>query len=354
VRLHNRLRQPRRAGVVWATSAGYAIVTIANPPTATKSLDQWLRTIEASASGSVEVVESDLSWVFLTERHAYKIKKPVDVGEARFRDPARRRAACLDELWLNRRLAGDIYLGVVPVTLEFNGELRLGGHGEPVEWAIKMRRLRAERGMLWLITHGELKPVHITMLAEVLADFYRRSPPQTVLLDDLCARLRARIEDRESITPPWPAEFGHALTSIRAAQSDFLEGARPMLNLRVCDGRVVDGHGDLRPEHTFLERRPVIIDCAEYSPLRRRTDALDDLSALTMECQRLGRDDVAETLTATYRAATKDGRVPQLEAFYRSLHASARAAASAAAEGSWGAECDAYLAQAHRDARAFA
>jgi aminoglycoside phosphotransferase family enzyme len=334
-------------------------VSIADLSAAAPDVEPWLRTIEASAAGPVEVAETDVSWVFVTERHAYKIKKPVDVGEARYRAPARRRAACLDEVWLNRRLAPDAYLGVVAVTLEPSGELRLGGKGEPVEWAIKMRRLRAERGMLRLIEHGELTTAHINLLAEALADFYRGSPPQTVVLDELCARLRSRIEDRWSIAPSWPADIGRELIPIRAAQSAFLDGARLMLNMRVCDGRVVDGHGDLRPEHVFFERRPVIIDCAEYSPARRKTDALDDLSALTMECQRLGRDDVAGAVTAAYRRATGDACLPQLEAFYRSLHACTRAAAAAAPGGDAAsapriAEFESYLAQAHRDVQAFA
>jgi aminoglycoside phosphotransferase family enzyme len=334
-------------------------VSIVDPSAAATDFDLWLRTIEASASGPVEVAETELSWVFFTERHAYKIKKPVDVGEARYRVPARRRAACLDELWLNRRLAADAYLGVAPLTLELNGELRLGGKGEAVEWAIKMRRLLATRGMLWLVAHDELTPTHIGMLAEVLADFYRSSPPQTVVLDELCARLRARIVDYSSIAPSLPADVDRFLAPIRAAQLAFLDGARMMLNMRVCDGRVVDGHGDLRLEHVFFERRPLIIDCAEYSSARRKTDALDDLSALTMECQRLGRDDVAAAVMAAYRRTTGDECFPKVEAFYRSLHACARVAASAApaddgARDSRIADFESYLAQAQRDAQALA
>jgi aminoglycoside phosphotransferase family enzyme len=74
-----------------------------------------------------------------------------------------------------------------------------------------------------------------------------------------------------------------------------------------------------------MERRPAIIDCVEYSASCRRSDALDDLSALTMECLRLGRDDIATALVEAYRRRTGDECFPHLEAFYRSLHATSRA-----------------------------
>ena len=96
-----------------------------------------------------------------------------------------------------------------------------------------------------------------------------------------------------------------------------------VLNLRIYDGRVVDGHGDLRPEHVFLEGQPAITDCVEYSAARRKADALDDLCALTMECGHLGRGDVAEAGPVRLPPPNRDECFEHLEAFYRSPHACA-------------------------------
>ncbi len=325
---------------------------------ASSDLQRWLSAVEASAGSPIEVVETPLSWVFLTNRHAYKVKKPVDLCGAHYHSSARRQLACIDELWLNRRLAEGIYLGVVPITRDSRGDLRLGGMGAAVEWAVKMRRLRSDRSLRWLIVHGELARSHVTALANLLAEFYRGSPPQTELLDDLYLRLRRRVDDERLLAAQLPAKLRQAARRIRSIQGDYLAGARMVLNLRVCDGRVVDGHGDLRPEHVFFERQPAIIDCVEYSPERRRCDALDDLSGLTMECQRLGRADVAEALADAYRRATGDECFPHLEAFYRSLHACerARSAVATAADSDGGpsgrsrlGEVQSYLDQAESD-----
>jgi aminoglycoside phosphotransferase family enzyme len=325
------------------------------------AIERWLPAFE-SVDAPIEIVETPLSWVLLTERHAYKVKKSIDVGDARFRSPDQRRQACTDEVWLNRRLARGIYLGVVPITRGAGGEVVLGGKGPAVEWAVKMRRLNPRRNMLNLLSEGALSDEYVQILADVLANFYFVSPPVTISLEELQARLQRRIDAGKLLEARQPASLRRELNDLRAAQTDFLHRTQIVLNLRVCDGRVIDGHGDLRLEHVFFERTPAIIDCVEYNVERRQCDALDDLAALTMECHRHGRDDVAAPVMIAYRARTDDDCFPHLEAFYRSLHATTRANELLAAD-----ECDAgasakprraevasYLEQACRDANVFA
>jgi aminoglycoside phosphotransferase family enzyme len=276
-------------------------------------------------------VETPFSWVVLTDRHAYKFKKPVDRGESRLRTAEQRRQASADEVWLNRRLAEGVYLGVVAINRDGSGDLRVGGAGTPIEWAVKMRRLPQSVNMRWLLQNEDLGSSRILALAERLAQFYQSSPPQSDRVSDFVARLRRRIDDDRLLSRQTPAKLRKQAVQARRAQHAYLEGAQMVLHLRVCDGRIVDGHGDLRPEHVFFERLPAIIGCVEYSAERRRRDALDDLSGLTLECRRVGRDDVAETLTTKFRACTGDDAYPHLEAFYRSLHACERAGAAVAA-----------------------
>jgi uncharacterized protein len=290
--------------------------------------EEWLSALRDGANRDeyANFIETHATWIILTRRHAYKIKKAIELSDVCWHALSRRRQACIDEVRLNTRMAPGVYLGVVPLARAASGELRLGGNGVPVEWAVKMRRLGEDRNLLSLIVHDRLKYHDVRALGNALATFYVAAPPETERLDVLCSRLRLRIENARE---PWwvcaPNPLRRAIDKVVAQQWDYLDGARSLLNSRVCDGRIVDGHGDLRPKHVFLERQPAIIDCVEYDADRRRRDALDDLSALTMECRKLDRTDLAEDLIETYRRKTGDDSCPHLEAFYRSLHACSRA-----------------------------
>jgi aminoglycoside phosphotransferase family enzyme len=280
---------------------------------------------------AAEVIETAYSWVFLTERHAYKVKKPLDLGEANLRTAAGRRKACLDEVWLNQRLAPGVYRGVVPISRDPRGGLALNGKGDVVEWAVKMRRLPEELNLARLLdAGGEILTGQISALAQVLAKFYRDRAPQTEVLDRLTARLQSRVlSSSMQLRRLLPDSYRRRARRLRDAQLEYLAGARAVLNLRVCDGRIVDGHGDLRPEHVFLERQPAVIDCLDTSAALRRIDVLDDLGLLTMECERRQREDIAAAVMAAYAQLSGDDGFPHLEAFYKSLHACERAAATA-------------------------
>jgi hypothetical protein len=98
-----------------------------------------------------------------------------------------------------------------------------------------------------------------------------------------------------------------------------------MLDRRVCDGRIVEGHGDLRPEHIYLVSPPVIIDCIEFNADYRRLDVADELAFLAMECEALGAKRVGERILNAYRRALDDDVPPELWAFYRCYRACVRA-----------------------------
>src|SRR5947209_7424507 len=94
-------------------------------------------------SGPVDVRQTHISVVFLAGEYAYKVKKPVDLGFLDFSTLARRRHFCEEEVRLNRRLAPAVYEAVVPIT-RGPGGLRVDGAGEPIEWAVRMKRLPEE------------------------------------------------------------------------------------------------------------------------------------------------------------------------------------------------------------------
>ena len=137
---------------------------------------RFLALPEAYSEGTacVEVRETHISLVFLSDRFAYKLKKRVQFDFLDFSTVELREQACLAELQLNRRLAPDVYLDVVPVTRTAEGRLQIGGSGEAIDWLVKMRRLDDADTLLTMIRQGSVSSSKISEIATLLADFYRR------------------------------------------------------------------------------------------------------------------------------------------------------------------------------------
>src|SRR5438477_7149798 len=121
---------------------------------------------------AVDVRQTHISAVFLAGDFVYKIKKPVKLAFLDFSTLERRRHFCEEEVRLNRRLAPQVYLGVVPIT-EQDGRLRAEGSGEPLDWAVKMVRLPDEASLLEHVHRGVVTPADMQRLARFVADFHR-------------------------------------------------------------------------------------------------------------------------------------------------------------------------------------
>lgn len=282
------------------------------------------------APRAVTAVQTHMSWVFLTDRTVYKLKKPVRYDYLDFSTIEARRQACENELRLNRRLAASVYQETVPLAVDRSGEFALGGTGAVVDWLVKMLRLPAAQ-MLDAVLQRRDRPVDdaIRAVAEQLARFYAsaaRVPttPAAYLLRlnrDICATLES-LSAPEFRLPPTRLE------QLTSAQHALIGRLRRTLASRARDGRIVDGHGDLRPEHVCL--KPLaIIDCIEFNPALRNLDPADDLAFLAMESERVGGHAVGRRIDAllfeAYRHATGDAPTLMLRAFYKSYRAAIRA-----------------------------
>lgn len=274
----------------------------------------------------VEVIETHFSWIFLTERHVYKLKKPVRYHGLDFTTLAARRHNCEQEVMLNRRLAPDVYLGAVALTVSARGELALAGPGPVVDWLVAMRRLPAERMLDAAIRAGTVSADEVRKFSLLLADFYRRAAP--MVLDPVAYRQRfanaVQANHVELIEPAYGLP-GDQIAALTRCQEHFLRDRGQFLARRARDGRIVDAHGDLRPEHICLTPDPVIIDCLEFDPELRRLDPVDELAYLALECERLGAAALGTDVLRHYRDATGDDCPGALVHFYKVFRACLRA-----------------------------
>jgi aminoglycoside phosphotransferase family enzyme len=275
-------------------------------------------------TAAVVCTETHMSWVFLTERHAYKLKKPVRYEYLDFSTPALRRFNCEEEIRLNRRLAPDVYLGVVPLTLAADGRLELGGAGPPVDWLVKMRRL-PKAGMLdSAIAARTLHADDIARIADLLTDFYASAPHIDIDAGAYCARFEGEIALNRAELPRYGLPPDEVEAPLRD-QAAFIRRQRDVLEQRTRERRIVEGHGDLRPEHVYVGPPATVIDCLEFNYALRLVDPVDEIGYLAMECERLGMPAVGERVLAAYETRTGDRPPPALLHFYMSLRACVRA-----------------------------
>ena len=266
-----------------------------------------------------------MSWVFLAGERVYKLKKPVRFPYLDFSTIERRERACRAELRLNRRLAPDVYLDVVPLVDTGRG-LSIGGAGTPVDWLVCMKRLD-ERFMLDnLIAERRVEVSQLDRLVDVLARFYRTATPvflsPAIHLADL---ERSLAYNRRVLLDPRFSIPGGLVRRIDRAQRRFLERRGGLIAARLRHRRIVDGHGDLRPEHIWLDERVRIIDCLEFNARLRVVDPFDEIAYLGLECERLGAPQVGDYLQRRMKHVLRDGPADELFAFYHCHRATLRA-----------------------------
>lgn len=292
-------------------------------------------------------METHFAWVFVTDRHVYKMKKAARRATMDYRTLASRERGCRNELELNRRLAPTVYLDVVPLSRERGGDLVLGPGERVVEWLVKMRRLPAARLLDRAMAAGAVSDADLDGVLRLLSAFYRGTLPAPMRprawLERLERLTRRSAEELQAPDLRLPAE---RIEPVLEAQLLYIAAAEPFLAPRAS--RLVDAHGDLRPEHVFLGPEPCVIDCLEYDPDLRRLDPAEEITNLALGCERLGRADVAARLLRGYRAAMDDPVPDSLFAFYTSQRAviAARLAAWHVRDPMYAAEWQSWIDQA--------
>lgn len=281
-------------------------------------------------TATVEQIETHISWVFLTDHFAYKLKKPVRFDFLDFSTVELRRRACENEVKLNRRFARGVYLGVIPIVITASGQLRLEQPGIPVDWVVKMRRLPAGNALDVLIREGRVPATAIERLAKTLSDFYNNVPPVTMTVEDYRRSIERRaIANRDELAARTHHLDESTIRRVHSAQLRVLRIAPEMLDERVRNGRILEGHGDLRPEHIYFNPSPLIIDCIEFKREFRTLDVVDELAFLAMECDFLEADGITKPIFDRYFAQSGDSPPQQLIDFYRIYRACVRAKVSA-------------------------
>lgn len=292
---------------------------------------QFLRTAGAYGASAkrIETVETHMSWVFIADDTVYKLKKPVRYSFLDFSTVAAREKFCRAEVQLNGRLAPGVYLGVVPLWRFGKGRFALGdapASGTIVDWLVKMRRLPRERMLDQLLALNLVETAQIDFVGDLLIRFYRTTQACRIGSGAYAERfVEQQLVNRQILMDPAfeldRVQTGRTLERLDSA----LQLHRALLQARAEDGRVVDGHGDFRPEHVCLLDPPVIIDCLEFNDELRCVDPFDELAYFGLECKIAGAPWIGPRMAERYAAAASDRPPAKLVALYSACRALLRA-----------------------------
>ncbi|MBN8678859.1 MAG: hypothetical protein J0M29_11590 [Chitinophagales bacterium] len=249
----------------------------------------------------VSLLETHISWVVLTDQFAFKLKKPTRFDFLDFSTLAQRKYFCEEEFHLNRRLAPQMYIGVLPVT-----EKGIGAEeGDVLDYAVQMHRMDNQFEMDKMLLDGRVTEQHMAALATLLATFHQRHrlsakhvyEPDSDIHD--FADLFGFKDDLFALMCP---DASSLLTSWEKAVPAFIQAQIPHQAHRLANGFWVDGHGDLHSRNIFLppDKAPVVFDCIEFNPHLRQIDVLNELAFLCMDLEFYGREDLAEVFLAFY------------------------------------------------------
>ncbi|QWV98988.1 AAA family ATPase [Geomonas nitrogeniifigens] len=286
--------------------------------------------LEAAAypepTAAVRLVETHVSFIFITDHFVYKVKKAVDYGFLDFTTLDRRRFYCGEEVRLNRRLCPEVYLGVVELRETAEGAGFNGG-GKVVDYAVKMKRLPQERMLDHLLGEGAVCAADMVRIAQAVASFHagaERSPQI-----DACASPGAIGENWEQNFRQSAPFVGSTLPAgelagIRQWVDAFLSGNKTLFHTRIAGGFIRDCDGDLHSGNICLTDPVCIFDCIEFNEKFRHIDTAADLAFLLMDLEYAGRADLSRALLAAYCEASGDRGMAPLLDFYKAQRAFVR------------------------------
>ncbi len=267
----------------------------------------------------VQLIQTHISYVFLTDEYVYKVKKPVDFGFLDYSTLGKRRYYCQREVKLNSLLCDETYLGVVPIREE-HGKFSLGGHGgKIVEYAVWMRRLPEERMLNRLIERGEATTKMVRLVADRLAPFHQttaETSPAIARYGDWAIRYNHRENVRQ-----WTPYVGRTLSAeqdaiCRAYGEAFFSREAAVLERRVKELRIRRTHADLRSDAICMEDGVCIFDAVEFSRRISLLDVARDVGFLQMDLEYRDRPDLARAFVRRYQEVADDPDLGEVLPFY--------------------------------------
>jgi aminoglycoside phosphotransferase family enzyme len=277
---------------------------------------------------AVELIQTHISYLFLTGDLVYKVKKPVDFGFLDFTTLEKRRHFCQEEIRLNRRFSPEVYLAVVPISRDGN-TFRLGDDTVVIEYAVKMRRINEDHMLYRLLEAGRVSAETMQRIGKHLASAYAAIPSDEKAkafgsLDVIATNIQENFEQtRKYISGPISPE---AFETIESWSLAFMKKNTDLFEQRVAQAFIKECHGDLHLQHICVEGEKIyVFDCIEFNERFRFGDVASDVAFLAMDLDFNGYPDLAKAFVDAYTEASGDNTLAQVLTFYKVYRAYVRA-----------------------------
>jgi aminoglycoside phosphotransferase family enzyme len=281
-------------------------------------------TYDEEVAGDIRLIQTHISWVFLTGKYVYKVKKPANFGFLDFSTLAKRKKYCELELELNKRLCPDIYLDVLPVN-ENKGELKINGAGETVEYVLKMKQLPQDRLMNKLLELGEVDKGIIDKIALIISDFHSKAETSGEIAEfGSLEKLRFNWNENFDQTKEFAGELiaMEDLVSARKIIESFIEGNASLFEKRTRENKIRRIHGDLHSGNIFIvDGKPCIFDCIEFNLRFSCLDVAADVAFLSMDLDFQNQMELSGFLVNKYVEYSGDDDLGKVIDFYKCYYA---------------------------------
>lgn len=274
----------------------------------------------------IELVQTQMSFVFLTDNLVYKVKKPVNLGYLDYTTLEKRKFYCQREVELNRRLCPDAYLGVVSINRE-KGGFSIGGKGDVIEYAVKMLHLPQEAMLNVLLAKNQVSADMINGVAQKMAEFHRKAATNATISD--FGEVDAIITNTEENFNQTVKYITKTISQksyryIKDHTNSFIDDNPHLFRKRIADGKIKDCHGDLHAAHICFANDIYIYDCIEFNDRFRYCDVASEIAFLAMDLDNYGRTDLSRSFVDAYMVFSGDEELSQLLDFYKCYRAYVR------------------------------
>ncbi len=275
----------------------------------------------------IELIQTHISWVFLTGNFVYKIKKPVNFGFLDFTTLERRRHFCQEELRLNKRLSPEIYLDVIPIVKK-GKHYFVGGEGEVVDYAVKMKQLPQETCLISLLENKQLTPKIMDKLTYLMASFYRDAETNAEITSyGTPEKIMINIKENFDQTAPYVGKTieKKIYDALKGYSFRFLEEKREIFLNRIKTGKIRDGHGDFHCANIYWHNGKIyVLDCIEFNTRFRYADVAADVAFLLMDLDFRKASSFGNRFLNTFLTYTNDFELLEVNDFYKIYRAYVR------------------------------